>query len=217
MKQAKLMAALFFAAMLAGCSPAESQSARQTSPAAETTAESSAESASESETKNALDAIGNVEVDAGLFDVELTIPSDLVEFKTQAECDALAKERGYQSITLNEDGSATYIMTKKQHKALMAELKESLHTSLEGLVGSESYPNFTSVKANEDFTEFEVTTKSTELSMSESFSVIAFYMYGGMYNVFNGTSVDNISVKFINADTGAEISTSNSKDIGNES
>lgn len=161
-----------------------------------------------------MDAIGSVEVDAGLFDVELTIPADFAELKTQAEYDALAKERGYQSIT-NEDGSATYVMTKKQHKAMMAELKESLDTSLEELVGSESYSNFTSVKANEDFTEFEITTKSAELDMSESFSVIAFYMYGGMYNIFNGTPVDNISVKFVNADTGAEISTSNSKDMGN--
>ena len=50
--------------------------------------------------------------------------------------------------------------------------------------------------------------------MAESFSVLGFYMYGGMYNIFNGTAVDNVSVKFINADTGEVISTTNSKDMG---
>lgn len=38
-------------------------------------------------------------------------------------------------------------------------------------------------------------------------------MYGGMYNVFNGTTVDNVHVDFVNADTGEIISSSDSKDM----
>lgn len=49
--------------------------------------------------------------------------------------------------------------------------------------------------------------------MAESFSVIAFYMYGGIYNVLNGEEIDNISVTFINADSGEVISVSNSSDM----
>ena len=159
-----------------------------------------------------LDALGDIEVDEGLFDVELTIPADYVGETTQEELDAIAAEDGYHSITLNEDGSATYVMTKKQHKAMMEEMTISINDSLAEMVGSENYPNFTDIKANDDFTEFTITTKSTELDMMESFSVLAFYMYGGMYNIFNGTPVDNVSVTFINADSGVVISTANSAD-----
>ena len=49
--------------------------------------------------------------------------------------------------------------------------------------------------------------------MVESFSVIGFYMYGGLYNVFSGEEVDNISVTFINANTGDIINIANSSDL----
>lgn len=125
----------------------------------------------------------------------------------------MCEEKGYNSITLNDDGSATYVLTKQQHKEMMEELKNTINSSMSEMVDSEDYPNYTNVTANEDFTEFEITTKSSELAMAETFSVLAFYMYGGMYNVFNGTDIDNITVKFINADTGEVISTTNSKDM----
>ena len=89
-----------------------------------------------------------------------------------------AKRKVYKSITLNDDGSATYVMTKKQHKDMMDEMTNSLNESLNDLIGSKDYPNFTDIKANDNFTEFTITTKSTELDMSESFSAMMFYMYG---------------------------------------
>ena len=44
--------------------------------------------------------------------------------------------------------------------------------------------------------------------------LLAFYMYGGMYNVFNGTEVENIAVDFINEATGQIINSANSRDMG---
>lgn len=169
---------------------------------------------SEGETKDNLEAIGGVGVEKGLFNVELTIPAQFVGEQTQEELNELSKEMGYKSITLNDDGSAKYILTKQQHKDMMTELNTNINTSLSEMIGSEDYPNYTDITANEDFTEFVITTKSTELSMTENFSALGLYMYGGMYNIFNGTPVDNVSVKFINTDTGAEITTMNSKNMG---
>ena len=40
-------------------------------------------------------------------------------------------------------------------------------------------------------------------------------LYGGMYNIFNGTPVDNVHVDFINADSGEIINSADSSDIGN--
>lgn len=172
------------------------------------------ESNTEAETKSDLEAIGEVGVEKGLFNVELTIPAEFVGEQTQEDLNELCKEKGYKSITLNDDQSATYILTKQQHKEMMKEIKNSINTSITEMIGSEDYPNYTNITANDNFTEFQVTTKSSELSLVETFSVVGFYMYGGMYNIFNGTAVDNVSVKFINADTGEEITTTNSKDMG---
>ena len=64
------------------------------------------------------DTIGDIDVDKGVFDVVLTIPAELVGETTQEELDEKASEYGYK-VTLNADGSATYTMTKSQHKEML--------------------------------------------------------------------------------------------------
>lgn len=154
-----------------------------------------------------------VEVDKGLFNVTLTIPKSYVEGQTQDDLDKLCKEKGYKSITLNADGSATYVITKKQHKEMMESMADTINSSMKELVGSEDYPTFKNIKANDDYTEFTITTTSTELSLNESIAPMLFYTYGLMYSAFNGAETDNVAVAFINADTGKTISTSNSSEL----
>ena len=161
-----------------------------------------------------LEALGDVDVEESIFNVELTIPTEYIEGQTQEDLNKISEEHGFKSITLNPDGSATYTMTKKQHKDLLEEYSAQINTSMNEMVGSENYPNFTNIEANDNFTEFTVTTKSSALDMNESFSTMAFYMYGEMYNAFSGENISNISVTFINADTGQVIETANSADAG---
>lgn len=160
-----------------------------------------------------LDALGDVEVDKNIFDVTITVPADYVGDVTQEELDAQAKESDIHSITLNEDGSAIYVMSKSQHKQMMKDLADNCNASLSDMVGSDDYPNITDIKANSDFTNFTVTTTSTDLDLAESMSIIVFYMYGGMYAIFNGSDVDNIHVDFVNADSGEIISSADSSDM----
>lgn len=158
-----------------------------------------------------------VDVDPGLFNVTLTVPSDFVDADmTQEELDKTASELGYKSATLNEDRSVTYVMTKEQHKEMMSAVKESIDDSLSEIIESGEYPNFVSIEANENYTEYTVVTKSEELDFSESFSVLAFYIYSGMYYAFNGTEVDNICVQFINETSGEVIEEANSRDMENQ-
>ena len=180
-----------------------------------TAAEQSAESAEAESTteRDDLEAIGDVEVDQNLFDVVLTIPADYIGETTQEELEAEAAEGGYK-VVLNDDGSATYTMTKQQHKEMMDGIRDSINQSLNEMIGSEDYPNFTAIEANEDFTSFTITTSASELSLTDGISVIGFYMYGGLYNIFNGTPVDNIHVDFVNADSGEIISSSYSSEMG---
>lgn len=180
---------------------------------AETQEPSSTETSTAETTLSDLDALAEVEVEKDLFDVTITLPAEYVGEMTQEELDAAAAEKGYQ-VTLNQDGSATYIMTKSQHAEMLHAITEQINESLDAMIGSEDYPNFTDIEANNDFTSFTVTTTSTELDTMESLSVMVFYVYGGMYDVYSGNGVENIHVDFVNADSGAIISSADSSDLG---
>lgn len=143
-------------------------------------------------------------VEKNIFSVTLTYPASMVDEGTTQ--DSLNNEvsgiDGIKSATLNEDGSVTYIMTKAYHKQIMDDMAQTIDESMAEMVGSEDYPNFTKVEANEDYTVFTVTTKSKALSLDESLSLLQFYTEGAFYNVVSGNDADSIHVDFVNADTG---------------
>lgn len=207
MKKLKLFTGMLVAStMICACGGSAAETASAT-----VSAEISASQVSE-EAMAASDSTGDIEVDSGLFDVEITVPADFVGETTQEELDAEAAESGIR-IVLNDDGSATYTMTKQQHQNMMDEMRDSISQSLNEMIGSEDYPDFTGIEANDDFTSFTVTTSASELGFADGLSVLGFYMYGGLYNVFNGTPADNIHVDFVNADSGEIISSSDSSEM----
>lgn len=162
---------------------------------------------------NSTENSGSIDVDKGLFNVQITVPKDFCEGATQEDLDKESSEKGYKSATLNDDGSVTYIMTKSQHKNMMNDMKDNIDQELQNMIGSSDYPNITSIEANDDYTKLTVTTTSPELSMEESLSVFQFYVYGGMYNAFNGTPIDNVHVDFVNSESGNIIFSADSKYI----
>ncbi len=78
--------------------------------------------------------------------VEIKIPAELVsEDDTQENLDSAAKEKEWKSAKLNEDGSITYVMTKKQHKKFM---EETFTNSKKKLIALLDLKNFlTSLKS----------------------------------------------------------------------
>ena len=226
---AVIMAMALVTSVFTGCGK-EAGESQSTAPVVEDQVEQSAdteeptesaEAAAEAETSDdgmkQLEAIGDVDVDKGLFNVTLTIPKDFVGETTQEKLDESVKEKGYKSATLNSDGSVTYVMTKAQHEEMLVGIRESIDKSLSEMVGSSDYPYITNVEHNDNYTSFTITTKNAEPDMSESFSVMALYMYGGMYGIFSGEEVDNVHVDFKNADSGEIISSANSEDMGSDS
>lgn len=210
MRKKIFMVALTVAVVTSGCGAKSETAAPETTTVAETTVAESSE-----ESRSNLEAVGDVKVDKGIFDVKLEIPADFVGNSTQEDLDKKAVEYGYKA-TLNADGSATFEMTKSQHKKMMEDCAASLNESMAKMIGSESCPNVTDVKANEDFTSFTITTKNTEPDLGESMSVMSLYVMSGAYNIFNGTPVDNVHIDFVNADSGEVISSTDSKDAGNK-
>ena len=118
---------------------------------------------------------------------------------------------GLLSIELNPDGSATYVMTAARHKELMQELAQNIDAQLADMAGSSDYPNVISAEASSDYTSFTVTLSTDVVGLQDSLLTLAFYMYGGMYNAFNGTPVDNVCVQFVDQ-TGNVLEEANSRD-----
>ena len=146
--------------------------------------------------------------------ISITLPEELGSgMSTQAEYDQFASENDFDSITVNEDGSVTYVMKESRHKELMEEIKTSIDEVLQDMTTSGDYPNFVSITANEDYSKFEVITKNTELDLTESFSTLGFFIFGQLYHAYNGTPVDNICVQYINEQTKEVVYEANSKDL----
>ena len=159
---------------------------------------------------DALEGLGKIETENGLFYVSITLPAEFAGDITQESIDANAGET-YTSGKLNEDGSVTYKMTKKQHKAMLDSLNETIDAGLQELVDSPDYA-FTQITHNADFTSFDVHLSTEEVGFTEGFMALGFYMYGGMYSIFTGREVDNIAVNYYSA-SGALISTANSSEM----
>ena len=211
---ALIMAMVLMTSLLAGCgTKEEKKNDSQTAVNVDDNQENNDDNGESDEDNTDFNGLGDIDVDEGLTEVSITVPADYIGDSTQEDLDKEVKEKGFISATLNADGSATYVMTKDQHTELMKQIAQSIDESLAEYIGSEDYPNITAIEANENYTSFTVTTKSTELSFMESFLVMGLYMYGGMYGIFSGEKVDNIHVDFVNADTGEIIDAADSKDM----
>ena len=210
----KIIYLLMFVIMLTGCGSANSENSAS-SEKRETTAKTESEEIKEIESENIdeseVEEAGKIEVDDGLLTVEIEIPKNMAGDMTQEAADALAEEKGFLSVTLNDDGSITYKMTKKRHKELLSEMKNEL-TDFSDYIGTEGYENVTDISVNDDLTEFVVSTRSKELNTDESFLSMYLFVEGGMYSVFSGNELENIKVIYVNPDTKEIIKEVNSKD-----
>ena len=165
----------------------------------------------EDEAWNELEALGQVQTEDGVVFVKITLPPDIVGADiTQETLDADAGEN-YISAKLNNDGSVSYKMTKKQHKVMLDGLVESMEQSLQEMIGGEEY-SYTKIDHNKSFTQFDVTISGTELNFYDSFGVMAFYMYCGFYGLFSGHAADNVIVNFYDVN-GTLINTADSANM----
>ncbi len=158
-----------------------------------------------------LESIGRIVTENGIFYVYITMPAEFIESNiTQESIDAEAGER-YTSGILNEDGSVTYKLTKAQHRAILENITESIDESLQEMVDSSDY-TFTRITHNDDFTVFDAFLSTNEVSFTEGFAVIAFYMYGGIYALLAGNDDLDIEVNYHDS-SGNIIYSANSSDL----
>lgn len=155
-----------------------------------------------------------IDVDSGLFNVTITVPASFMdEGVTQEQLTEQAKEAGYKSITLNEDGSATYVMSKAKHQEMIDGIRQSIDESLKEMENSEAYPNLVSATANSDYTQYIVTLNAEEVSAEYALLPLGLYIFSGMYHAFNGTQPENINIQFVSEATGEVLEEFNSSEM----
>lgn len=127
--------------------------------------------------------------------VTLTIPSVYFEEDELTEIVGDASSDNYESLTMNDDGSVTLVMTEKQHQAILAAVKESLISSAADAFPDDDCPSVKSMAFSDDFTE--ATLSVNYESYENSFDSLCEYtaiISCAIYQIFSGIDADNVSV-----------------------
>ena len=154
---------------------------------------------------------GVIEVDKNLFSVEITIPATMIadddpeQIKAEAE-----KEDGVSKVTINNDGSLTYKMSKAAHKRMMNEMKENIGKTIEETVSSGDYPSIKEIKANSACTVFTMIVDRESFENSfDGFATLGIGMGSMFYQAFDGANAETIktTIHFEDSNTGEIFST----------
>ena len=211
----KIAAILVFATLMTGCAgqKAAPGAGSATASPADAAAQESAVMAEGIE--DTLEIIGGITVKQKGDSVSLTVPGDYIETISQQSLDTLRQQEGVEEITVNEDGSATLVMTAERYEQFLGLIKQNIDAELKKIEDDDkTYPMIKGIEANETYTAFIVSTDSKEITTAESYLAMGFYMYGGMYNVYLGAPIENVHVDFVNAKTGEIIGSMDSSQAG---
>lgn len=138
-----------------------------------------------------------INVDKGLFNVEVTLPASFFEGGDIDQSIAEAEKEGIE-VTKNEDGSLTYKMAKTKHKEMMSEMKTSLLETIEDLKNGEDFASIKDVEYNKDFSEFTLWVDRNEYENSfDGFAVFGLGLSGAMYQLFDGADPENYNVRLV--------------------
>lgn len=140
-------------------------------------------------------------------DVTITLPKEFFEMSgTDAETALKDTETKYKSITKNDDGSVTLVFDGAEYDKYLNEYKTQIKTALDEVVtNDETFPNITKIDYNDDFSQFDVTLESGEVTLMDSLSVLMFYMYGYMYQIMIGKEAGSSDIIVNYVDTSGNI------------
>ena len=147
-----------------------------------------------------------VEVDKGLLNVEITIGADMLETfdETAEEFKASLEENeevDFKDVTVNEDGSVTFKMSKSGHNKMMDEMLKSIDSSIAEITqNKEDYPNVIDITHDKDLLNWKIKMSSTEQNISESFLCFGLAIQSIFYHGFNGDKQADVVVDYVDED-----------------
>ena len=98
-------------------------------------------------------------------DITVTVP----DYGFEEDDDASLAPESKEAV-VNEDGSTTYTLTKKQQKEWKKTVKSNFDDYIKGILDDHTnYPNVEDITYNDDMTEFEIDLATTNVAQSEFF------------------------------------------------
>lgn len=127
--------------------------------------------------------------------MEITLPASLFEGLSESEIQADAVEHGYESCTVNQDGSVTYVMTGAKHRAALEDYREQIDEKIVELFHSEErHDAFHDIEHNEDFTQLDILVNLEEYTEDDNVHALDFYRLCAFYQAFSGIAYTDIDV-----------------------
>ena len=133
----------------------------------------------------------SVPVLAGGKDVTVTVPSYGFEEDDDTSSVPEAKE-----AVVNEDGSTTYTLTKKQQKEWKKAVKSNFDDYIKDILDDDTnYPNVEDITYNNDMTEFQIDLATTNIAQSELFIGYIALFTAPVYQQVNGVAEKDVDYK----------------------
>lgn len=147
--------------------------------------------------------------------VTIVIPTVYENVSTQEEADEIRDRNGYESATLEEDGSLTVVMSRSQHEELLRGFRESVDRGIAEIVSEEYGSSIEKIEYNDDYSVFTVTVSEEEVGIVERQTANELVMYGTLYHIYTAGDADNIRVDYVNRDSGEVIESADSGSLDN--
>lgn len=128
--------------------------------------------------------------------VEVTLPVSFIGEGIDVEIlEAEAEEMGIKKVTLNDDGSVTYEMTKAVHDEWLEEITTEINNSITEMVESGDFVSIKDITANDDYTKFTMTVDQDAFENSfDGFAALGLGISSSFYQLLDGKDPENYSV-----------------------
>ncbi len=139
-------------------------------------------------------------IDESLLTVDIVIPFAFFYNFTEGgeEFDPYSfieeTEEGMSVVVDEVNETITITMPKATHDEFLQEMKTTIDEAITEIMAEEDIQTIKSISYNNDLTVFTLEMNASEVGFIESFLAILFYMYGGMYQMFNGVLSENMDV-----------------------
>lgn len=133
----------------------------------------------------------SIPVLAGGKDVTVTVPN--YGFEEDDDTSSIPESK---EAVVNEDGSTTYTLTKKQQKEWKKAVKSNFDDYIKDILDDDTnYPNVKDITYNDTMTEFEIDLASTNLAQSEFFIGYIALFTAPVYQQVNGVAEEDVDYK----------------------
>ena len=129
-------------------------------------------------------------------EAEFTLPAVFFDGMTEEEIQSDAKEDGYKSCVVHEDGSVTYTLSHEKQEELLLEYKGRINDLIKELVGSQNseFDAISKIEYNKDVTEFRIYVNWDKYTSRDHMISTNFFISGGLYQLIAGVDEKKIDV-----------------------